>query len=102
MAGFCLPTVGGSKAESEDRPLLVEGDAVVLLLPDVAGEGGFVGLVSVSERCLVSCKPLLEGVGCEPDILLDVAGSFYSALALSIQGAGRPPAVATFSLHLCG
>ena len=33
MAGFCLPTVGGSRAESEDRPLLVEGDAVVLLLP---------------------------------------------------------------------
>ena len=107
VAGSCLPTVGGSKAE--DRPLLVEGDAIVLLLPDVAGEGGFVGLVSVSERCLVSCKPLLEGVGCEPDILLDVTGSFYSALvhniarlALSIQGAGRPPAVATFSLHLCG
>ena len=104
VAGSRLPAVGGSQAE--DRPLLVVGDVIVLLLPDIAGEGGFVGLISVVEGCLVTCKPLLEGVGREPDVLLGVASSFHSAfvhqatgLALSIKGAGWLPAVATFCFH---
>ena len=63
-------------------------------------------LGSVVEGGFVSCEPLLEGVGCKPNVFFCLACSFHCALvhtvgglALAIQGTGGLSAVVAHCLH---
>ena len=72
VTGSHFPAVGWSLADN--RPALRKRYILVLQLPEIAGEGGSVGKLLVIEGLLMAGEPLLEGVGSESDVYIQVAG----------------------------
>ena len=68
MALFGLFAV--RRGQSLDAPFHGEGDAILLQLPNLGGEGSAVGVGFLDEGVVVGVVPLLEGVGCQADVLL--------------------------------